>query len=128
MTEIAKYPLSEVFTLVMEGKYWFPAPSRSFLIVQGLYSETPKAKSTIEAKQFILAGILSLKPENFYKRQMQWGVIVDIYGLIFDDMPWFVKFAIAPAENDDGFEESFLQEISFHPPERSFVTRGGIKL
>jgi len=128
MTEVAKYPLSEVFELIMQNKYWFSAPSRSSREVQRVYATLLKPKTDDEAEQFVLEGIQSLKPENFYKRQTQWGLVVDVYGLIFDNKPWFVKFAIELDEKEDGSMKKILQQISFHPPERKLVTVGGIKL
>jgi hypothetical protein len=61
-----------------------------------------------------LQGILVLKPEDFVERILQWGsVVADVYGLVFDARPWYVKFI---------FEEGVLEEISFHPPEKPLKT------
>lgn len=81
-------------------------------------------ENVAEAEAFILKGILELKEENFYKRVIQWGdskCIADVYGIVFDGKPWFVKFRIDS-------EEDLLEEISFHPPEETFVTVGGIQI
>jgi hypothetical protein len=63
---------------------------------------------------------LLLEEKNFYKSQIQWEtVVVDIYGLNYDEKPWFIKFFI---------EDGILLEISFHPPQTEFTTLGGIKI
>jgi hypothetical protein len=123
----AKYELKEVFRLIGESKYWFSAPSRSVNEVIKVYSGSGSPKSNSEAEKFITDGVLTLTDGNFYQSATQWGMVVDIYGLIYDGKPWYVKFAIAD-EEEGGVTEPLLQEISFHPPEKEFVTSGGIKI
>lgn len=51
---------------------------------------------------------------------LQWGdasCIADVYGLIFDGKPWFVKFRID--------EDGELDEISFHAPAKEIKTVAG---
>ena len=127
MKAAAKYPLEEVFKLIRANKYWFSAPSRSVNEVVKVYATMTTPKSNVEAEKFILDGIFSLKEDNFYQRSMQWDMVTDIYGLIFDTRPWFVKFAIADEELGES-TEPWLQEISFHPPDIAFVTAGGISI
>ena len=55
-------------------------------------------------------------------------MVVDVYGLLFDARPWYVKFSIKDEENENGALEKLLQEISFHPPSEGFVTSGGINI
>ena len=69
---------------------------------------------------FVLAGIKELTDRHFVKTVLQWGKPADVYGLIYDGKPWYVKFTL----EDDGT----LQEISFHPPELEMITIGGIKV
>ena len=128
MTGVAKYPLDEVFKLIRASKYWFSTPSRSVNEVVKVYATTKTPKSNVEAEKYILDGLFALKDANFFKSSRQWDMTVDIYGLILDTHPWFVKFAIADEENDAGVSEPWLQEISFHPPDQAFKTVGGISI
>jgi hypothetical protein len=127
MAEMAKYPLDDIFGLIRESKYWFSAQSRSLYEVIRVYAST-NPKTLVEAEKFILEGILTLSAKNFYRRNIQWEMVVDQYGVIFDSHPWFVKLAIQNEENEAGVSEPLLQEISFHPPEKEFTTTGGIKI
>jgi|GEM_PF-6603641 len=75
-----------------------------------------------QAEQFALEGIFQLTEKHFYKRVLQWtDCIADVYGLMFHDKPWFIKFRIDK-------EKDLLEEISFHPPDESFVTVGGFTI
>lgn len=124
----AKYDLNEVFAYIRRQKYWFSAKSRSVDEVTRVYAATSNPKSAEEAERFILDGIFALTPSNFYDRGFQWEMTVDIYGLIYDNRPWFVKFGMDEQEDENGTKEKLLQEISFHPPECGFVTQGGINI
>ncbi len=115
------HPLSEVKRLVNEhlqhGKdtVWFSATSRSIKQVSAIYPQL----SQQETIHFILDAILTLTDEGFCTSNLQWTdsqLIADVYGVIYDNKPWFVKFLI---END------CLEEISFHPPEKPLKTSGG---
>lgn len=92
-----------------------------------MYANTGNPKTDSEAERFVLDGIFTLSDQNLYQCGMQWGVVVDIYGLIYDGRPWYVKFAIAD-EEENNVTEPWLQEISFHPPNKEFETLGGIKI
>ena len=91
------------------------------------YANSDTPKTTADAEKFIVGALLTLTEQNFYKRDIQWEVVVDIYGLIYDKRPWYVKFAVAN-EEENGVTEPWLQEISFHPPKEEFVTSGGITI
>lgn len=124
MSQKAKYPLTEVFEKVRQGKYWFSAVSRSIDQVIKAYGKEESQETIEEAEQFILDGITKLTEKNFYKRVIQWddlSCIADVYGMILDNRPWFIKFRI-------DLDEDLLEEISFHPPEEEFTTVGGIKI
>lgn len=98
--------------------------SRSIDQVIESYGKAKTQESILEAEDFILNGIQKLTEQNFYKRVIQWddlSCIADVYGIILDGKPWFVKFRI-------DFEEDLLEEISFHSPEAEFTTVGGIKI
>ncbi len=121
------HDLQRVFELIKEQKVWFSAKSRSVYAVQKAYELTKQSKSLAEAEEFILKAIQALTKEHFCKRVIQWNdsnCVADVYGLIFDEKPWYVKFMIG-ADDDDG---EYLDEISFHPPEKEFETVGGIKI
>lgn len=114
-----RYPLFDVFVLIDSGKYWFSAPSRSYRAVVNVFAKTKTQKTPEEAMQFILDGIKTLTEKNFVKTVLQWGSGADVYGLICEGYPWYVKFMI---------DEEELQEISFHLAEKEMITIGGIKI
>lgn len=68
---------------------------------------------------FILIGIKTLTEKNFVQTVLQWGSGADVYGLIYEGYPWYIKFMV----DDDG-----LQEISFHVAEKEMVTISGIEI
>jgi hypothetical protein len=124
MRQQPKYSLEEVYEKIRQKKYWFSAMSRSIDQVIKAYGKVKNQEVIEEAEGFILDGILKLNEQNFYKRVIQWddlSCIADVYGIILDGKPWFVKFRI-------DFEENLLEEISFHPPEAEFTTVGGIRI
>lgn len=116
-----KYDLKEIQALCKSQdltRIWFSAKSRSTDKVIEAYASTEEPKSYEEAVKFILQGIVELKPEDFVERVLQWGMVAaDVYGLICDGRPWYVKFI---------YEDGTLEEISFHPPERPLKTASGI--
>ena len=120
----ARYPLEQVFELIDQQKYWFSARSRSlFPVVRTLETQGQKITPE-EAGLFILRGIKKLEAHHFVESIIQWNdpkCVADVYGLIFEDLSWYVKFRI---DHEDGI----LEEISFHPPERDLVTVEGIKI
>jgi hypothetical protein len=121
MAPKSRYALPEVFRLLDSRKFWFSARSRSTTAVVHVYSGTGKIKSREEAEAFICQGIRELTESHFCESVIQWGdskCVADVYGLIFDDRPWYVKFLID--------EEEGLEEISFHPPEKEMRTVGGM--
>lgn len=121
--------LETVFKLIRSKKYWFSAPSRSVNKVIEVYAASPTPKSASDAEAFILEGIFTLRNENFFKSGIQWGMVTDIYGLIHDGRHWYVKLGVQLEENESGdASEPWLQEISFHPPEKPFTTIGGIMI
>ena len=117
MSQTAKYDLKAVQHLCRSadlGNIWFPAPSRSIAKVIEVYGGTDAPKGYEEAMQFILSGIQALSPGDFVERVLQWGAIAaDVYGLIFDGRPWYVKFI---------FENGNLEQISFHSPDKPMKT------
>lgn len=123
MAAQAKYPLQQVFDIINSGdpsSVWFSAVSRSINPVIQVYAVTDKPKSLTEAQKFILDGIKTLTPDNFVQRTLQWNdpkCVADVYGLIYDLRPWYVKFLI---------EDNVLEEISFHPPEKEITTVSGL--
>ena len=121
MAPKAAHSLDEVKRLINaylqngEDTVWFSAITRSVDQVTALYPRF----STQEAVRFILEAVLSLSEQDFCSSNLQWGstnLVADVYGLIYDDKPWFVKFLI---------ENNTVEEISFHPPEKPLKTSGG---
>lgn len=122
MAQKAKYPLEDVFQKIKERQYWFSAPSRSIDPIIEVFESTDRKMGIEQAESFALEGIMQLTDKHFYKRVLQWtDCVADVYGLIFCDKPWFIKFRI-----DE--EEDVLEEISFHPPDEAFVTAGSIHI
>lgn len=124
----AKNELPHVFGLIHANKYWFSAPSRSVSKVIEVYAASGKPMTNTEAEAFIIQGVLALKEENFFQSGTQWEMVVDIYGLIHHGLPWYVKLGVQDEETEDGTKEPWLQEISFHQPEKAFKTVGGIEI
>ncbi len=119
MSQTPKFDLKLVQKFCKSGdreKIWFSATSRSISKVIEVYSETDASKNYEQAVSFILDGIQSLQAEDFVQRVSQWGEVADVYGLMFDQRSWYVKFI---------FEDGVLEQISFHPPERSLKTVSG---
>lgn len=119
MSQAPKYDLKLVQQLCKSGDFeriWFSATSRSIVKVIETYSGTESLKSYEEAVQFILDGLQFLRPDDFVQRVSQWGAVADVYGLRFDQRSWYVKFI---------FENGVLEQISFHPPEKSLTTVSG---
>jgi hypothetical protein len=120
VAQTPKYDLSTVQLLVhrnVPDTIWFSAPSRSVDEVVRVYRTSATPKNPTEAAAFILQGLLALTGGNFVERLMQWGTVADVYGLVFDGRPWYVKFV---------FEDGVLEEISFHPPQRPMTTITGL--
>ncbi len=115
-----KYDLKQMRSLVHAGdlgKIWFSAPSRSVYEVIRVFKETDNPKNYEEAIDFILRGLLALTEEDFVKVSPQWdNEFADVYGLEFENLPWFVKFILKGEE---------LEEISFHPPKEEMKTVSG---
>lgn len=124
MTAKARHDLQQVFKAIKARKVWFSAYSRSVWAVIKVYEHrgSPnKKENQAQAEDFILQGICALTEDNFVESVLQWGdskCVADVYGLIFDGLPWYIKFRID--------EEGDLDEISFHPPQRALKTVGGI--
>lgn len=115
------HPLSEVKRLVNaylqdnRDTIWFSATSRSINQVAAIYPHFDQQAIV----RFILNALLILTEADYCSSNLQWAgsqLVADVYGIICDGKPWFVKFLI---END------CLEEISFHPPERPLQTVGG---
>lgn len=115
-----KYDLKQMQSLVQTGdldKIWFSAPSRSVHEVIRVFKETDNPKDYEEAIDFILKGLLALTEDDFVKVSPQWDIeFADVYGLQFENLPWFVKFILKDGE---------LEEISFHPPKVEMKTVSG---
>ena len=116
-----KHDLQKVKQLVEERKVCFSSPSRSLNEVTRVYETTATPKSQEDAENFIYEGILKLGPGNFAGRVLQWEEVADVYGMIFDSRPWYVKFMVFRDEHN----LDSLEEISFHPPKAPLPTLDG---
>ena len=123
MAQTPKYDLRTVQAICSSRdleKVWFSAPSRSLHEVIRIYAKASHPKTLDDATGFVLQGILKLTGDDFAGRTTQWDTVTDVYGLMFDDRPWYIKFALE--------EDGTLQEISFHPPSKEIETVGGKKI
>jgi len=115
-----KYDLKEIQSLVKSrdmDKIWFSAPSRSINEVIRVYKDAESPKNYEDAVDFIFDALLVLTGNDFVTVALQWeNEFADIYGVIFDKLPWFVKFI---------FKDGELEEISFHPPKQEMKTVSG---
>ena len=119
MSQTPKYDLNAIRQLCSTGNrelIWFSATSRSTSQVIAVYAATDSPKGYKEAVEFILKGLQALTTEDFVESVLQWNTVADVYGLVFDNRPWYVKFI---------FENGVLEEISFHPPEKPLKTVSG---
>ena len=118
-----KYSLQLVFDIIDSDdseKVRFSAKSKSIDPVIEVYSKTSNPKTISEAQLFILSGLKTLTDLNFVQRTIQWNnpkCIADVYGLIYDKRPWYIKFVI---------EDGTLEQISFHPPIAELKTIRGL--
>ena len=113
----AKHSLKEVVKAVDEKRYWFSAPSRSIDEVIRVLGKQGNSKTRAEAETFILQGLKKLKDGDFVESVLQWNdpkCVADVYGATIEGLPWFIKFRID--------EEGDLDEVSFHPPNKSMIT------
>lgn len=133
--ESPKYKLSDVFAIIDKhdgSLIWFPVEDKSvkavvayFLLICGT-RVNPK-----QAQKFLLQGIKRLTEEDFVCRRMLYGdpsCIADVYGIILEDAPWYVKFRLAEKCEYEDTEErslSYLEEVSFPPPSSPLRTVSG---
>lgn len=120
MAPKGRHSLIEVAKAIDEKRYWFSAPSRSLSEVIRIFEKLGNPKSETEAIDFILQGIKSLKADDFVQSVLQWNdpkCVADVYGAVIAGQPWFIKFRID--------EDGLLEEISFHPPNKSMTTVSG---
>ena len=121
MSPKPKYSLKSVGTAIRARRVLFTAESRSIIPVQQVFERLGKPKDQLQTQWFILDGIKQLTERHYYQSAIQWDnpeLIADVYGLIYEKLPWYVKFMLT--------KDDVLEEISFHPPDRKFKTIGGI--
>lgn len=119
MTKGARYPLPEVRRLIEEKRYWFPAKPRSIHAVISVFEDLGTGIQESEAVSYILEAVSRLKTADFCESVLQWNdpkCIADVYGIMKDGHPWYVKLRI---------DDNELEEISFHPPEKQMRLANG---
>ena len=113
--EEPKFDLKDVFQIIKEGE----PQDIVFSFGKALDPvKTEFAKTTTEAKDFILEQIQRLSIDNFAERVLINGVVYDVYGKNIADISWYIKFSVISDENGE-----FLYAISFHPIKNNLVTR-----
>ena len=123
MALISRHALVNVFKIIDGGdlnKIIFSVPSKSTESVVTVFAETETPKSLVEATRYIFRGIKSIGNDDFVERQCLFDdptCIADVYGIIFENRSWYVKFYID--------EEIYLEQVSFHPPEWEMKTVSG---
>ncbi len=116
MAQTPKYSLQEIFAIIDSGDkslIWISAPSRSVIEIVKVYQSSSQGMDAELATKFIIKGLRALTPDCFVERVLQWDAVADVYGIIFDGKPWYVKFML---------EDGIINEISFHPPEKPLKT------
>lgn len=76
------------------------------------------------AEDFVLSNLLKLTDGDFAESILQWNMVCDIYGKMFCNINWYIKFAVEKDENGD----DNLSEISFHPLEDDLKLLSGVML
>lgn len=124
------FPLEEVRQLVEEDfedvtkeKVIFTAKSRSIdKIIEVHRSLKGRRMTSVKAAEFIKYRLLELCEDHFSETKTgQWGdplFVVDIYGLEYEGIPYYIKFRIDR-------ETAQLDEISFHPLEHDLMLANG---
>jgi hypothetical protein len=117
-----KYTLDDVKKLIVEyrngnnSSLWFAARTRSLDAVINVFMCNEK-----DAEKIILDGIFRLQNSDFCRSNLQWGLVMDEYGLeSYLGHNWYIKFYIS---KEDGLEA--LEEVSFHPLEKDMHLTDG---
>ncbi len=123
MAQTPKFDLEEVKKLVDDCE--FTVPDKSINAVIAVFKDILGCpKSNVEAEVFIKNELVKLERKNFAQRSMVFGsVVADVYGKVIDGEPWYIKFLI---ESDD--EDIWLEELSFHPPDKPLMLQNGDKI
>lgn len=111
--QAAKYKLTRVKELAAGSKILFSHDRATVLVMENLQI------TVAEAEIFMIEGINSLSEDNFSERLLMWGDVYDVYGIIINGIPWYIKFSIFK----DGKNEECLYNISFHPIEKQLITK-----
>ncbi len=127
MAQKAKFDLDEVKELI-RARSVYVLNDRAIALVIKVYADTDQPKSRDDAETFIIDGLLNLESIAFCERKWmsEWEQVVDIYGKVIDDYPWFIKFYIEYEEDGSaGESKACLCNVSFHPPDRDITLANG---
>lgn len=116
----AKYPLDNVKEILHdEKKVFFSVPDKSVNAIIAVYALTSGPKTVSSAKDFIFSGLNALSSGDFVNRTLIFDdhTVADVYGAYFDTLPWYIKFYVD--------EDTYLESVSFHPPEYEMQTVTG---
>lgn len=121
MAQTPKYDLEEAKSLASDCDILFP--NKSVNAVIAVFKDIiGSPKTTVEADDFIRDELAKLELKDFAERTLvfQNTVVADVYGKIINGQPWYIKFLI---RIEDG--ETWLEELSFHPPDRPLKLQSG---
>ncbi|MEO5968557.1 MAG: hypothetical protein ABIQ95_01415 [Bdellovibrionia bacterium] len=119
-----RHLLKDVFSIIdarRVNSVNYSAHRKSIVAVMDVFKNSQTPLNAAEARVFILKGVRALNVNNFVRTLYLFGdptYVVDEYGAIFDSKPWYIKIRI-----DD---DSDLEIISFHPPEKVLKTASGL--
>ncbi len=108
LTNSPRWPLSTIKALVADGSFRLSnsAVDREF-------------GSRYEATAALVEIVAGLGLRSF-SHQVQQDEVFDVYGVIWDGRPWYVKWAVVQKPT------KLVLCISLHRPDRPLQTKGGI--
>ena len=123
---MAKYDLREVFELI-DADEVESSVSTAVSRVMEVYSGSHPSMEAAEAENFIIDGLKSLTEDDFVRTVLMkiTRTPADEYGLVYDNRDWYVKLSI---ETYLGTDERYVDNVSFHPPEKDLTTVNGLIL
>lgn len=93
----------------------FIHPPKSFLSVIEEFQTRGEYLDFLKAQIYIFDALMELSEADYSASHVQWEAVVDVYGVVRDRIPWYVKFCIY---SDEITGERKLEEISFHRIEK----------
>lgn len=105
-----------------EEVVYFSAQRRSINCVIEEFQLKGRPMGFLEAKVYILEAMQELVAGDFSHSHSQWDGFADVYGVVRDEIPWFIKFMLGV---DLEKKQEYLEQISFHRPEKDLKLANG---